>query len=112
MYGTLGGGGGSFPGGIHDMLECPCSKNYIGKTRHQLRVHIGEHTGSMKHEDHNSPLTQHFAAVDDARPDELKVKSIYALNSSFCRGKFNTVLHHKEKYESINWELWPQQDLT
>lgn len=30
------------------MLECPCKKYYIGKTKKQLRIRIGEHLRSIK----------------------------------------------------------------
>lgn len=30
------------------MIECPCKKVYIGKTKHQLRICIGEHLRDIK----------------------------------------------------------------
>lgn len=67
------------------MLECPCSKYYIGKTKWQLRVHIGKHIDSIKYGDKRSPLAQRFMAMHCEMPDGLKVKEIFALNLSALR---------------------------
>lgn len=35
------------------IFECPCKKFYVGKTKHQLRVRVGEHLNSIRNK--NNP---------------------------------------------------------
>lgn len=44
-------------------ITCPCPKIYVGKTKRQLRVRIGEHLGEIKDKSKipEKPLAKHFA---------------------------------------------------
>lgn len=88
------------------MLECPCKKYYIGKTKRQLRIHIGEHLRSIKNigneetkkkKEDLSLLALHFADFHGGSTAGIKVKGIYALNFPPRRGDFDTILLQKEK---------------
>lgn len=83
------------------MLTCPCNKNYIGKTKRQLRVRIGEHISGIRNKKKNKeddrPIPVHFAKFHDSNPRGLTVKGIYVLNLPPRRGDFKTILLQKEK---------------
>lgn len=84
------------------MLTCPCQKMYIGKTKRQLKIRIGEHLRDIKKErdpekGQESPVPKHFAQYHQCRTDGLKVKGIYALKLP-TRGDFDRILLQKEKW--------------
>lgn len=79
------------------MLTCPCNKIYIGKTKLQLLVRIGEHISSIKKKDDARLNPLHFAKFHNGDPKGLTVKGIYVLNLPPRRGDFDTILLQKEK---------------
>lgn len=79
------------------MLTCPCNQIYIGKTKRQLRIRIGEHIGSIKKKDDDRPIPLHFARLYNGDPKGLMVQGIYVLNLPPRRGGFDTILLQKEK---------------
>lgn len=71
---------------------------YIGKTKRQLCIRIGEHLRDIKKKEPDSPLAQHFLQFHQASTDRLKVKGIYALKLSNRRGDFDRILLKKDKF--------------
>lgn len=62
------------------MLCCLCNKMYIGKTKRQLRIRIGEHIASIKKQDDERPLALHFTQFHQGNPNGVTVKGVYVLN--------------------------------
>lgn len=79
------------------MLTCPCGLIYVGKTKRQLRVRVGEHVQSILNKDDDRPLSLHFLEKHDGDPSGLKCKGIYKLNLPPRRGDFDKMLYQKEK---------------
>ena len=42
------------------MLKCPCGLCYVGKTKRELKVRIGEHKSNIRNHDEKSPVARHF----------------------------------------------------
>ncbi|CAI9573182.1 unnamed protein product [Staurois parvus] len=80
------------------ILTCPCKKMYIGKTKRQLKVRIGEHFRDIRSNDPESNLAQHYAKYHGGKLDGTKVKGFYALHFPQRRGDFDRELLKKEKY--------------
>lgn len=68
------------------MLECPCEKFYIGKTKRQLKVCIGEHLCAIRNRtregDKINLMVTHFREVHGGSIKCLSVKSFFALSLS------------------------------
>lgn len=79
------------------MLTCPCNKFYIGKTKRQLCVRIGENMREMKDKESEKPLAKHFQKVHRGSYEGLKIKGICALKLPPRRRDFDEVLL-KEKW--------------
>ena len=95
------------------MLTCPCPKIYVGKTKRQLKVRIGEHIRDIRNEEkeeekrkkpgyiekfHDSPVARHFLQFHGGKSDGLKVKGFYTLNLPARRGDHDKILNQKEKW--------------
>lgn len=78
------------------VLECPCHKLYVGKTKRQLRVRFGEHLKSIRLKEETS-VAQHFLDFHQGKTTGLRVKGFYALSLTDRRGDFDRVLLRKEK---------------
>lgn len=79
------------------MLECPCRKLYVGKTKHSLKIRIGEHLSSIRLPDDETLISEHFTKHHNGQTKGLKVKKFHALKLPNRRGDFNTILLRKEK---------------
>lgn len=79
------------------MLTCPCGLIYVGKTKRQLRIRVGEHVQSTINKEDDRPLALHFLREYEGDPKGLKCKGIYKLNLLSRRGDFDRVLYQKEK---------------
>lgn len=79
------------------MLTCPCGLIYVGKTKWQLKIRIGEHVQSIINKEDDHPLSLHFLKVHEGEPSGLKCKGIYKLNLPLRRGDFDRILYQKEK---------------
>ena len=42
------------------MLKCPCCLCYVGKTKRELKIRIGEHKSNIRNNDEKSPVARHF----------------------------------------------------
>lgn len=82
------------------MITCPCPKIYIGKTKRQLKVRIGEHLREIndKTKIPEKPLAKHFAQYYGGSSWAMKVKGIYILKLPPRRGNFDLILQKKEKW--------------
>lgn len=82
------------------MITCPCPKIYIGKTKRQLKVRIGERLREIndKTKIPEKPLAKHFAQYHSGSSRGMKVKGIYALKLPPRRGDFDRILQQKEKW--------------
>lgn len=60
-------------------IQCPCNKMYIGKSKRQLCILIGEHLRHIRQKEPDSPLAQYFLHYHQASTSGLKVKGILAL---------------------------------
>lgn len=49
------------------ILECPCKKMYVGKTKCQLRIRFDEHVKSFG-QGEDTPVALHFAAFHGGQP--------------------------------------------
>lgn len=78
------------------ILECPCNKLYVSKTKRQLWIRISEHLKSIKLKE-ETPVAQHFSMYHSGKSSGLRFKGFFALNLSACRGDFDRVLLKKEK---------------
>lgn len=78
------------------ILQCPCKKLYVGKTKCQLRIRIGEHLKSIKLKE-ETPVAQHFLQFHEGKSSDLRFNGFFVLNLSARRGDFDTVLLKKEK---------------
>lgn len=78
------------------ILECPCHKLYVGKTKRQLRIRFAEHLKSIRLKE-KTPIAQHFLDFHQGNTSGLKVKGFYALDLPERRGDFDTVLQQREK---------------
>lgn len=81
-------------------ITCSCPKIYVGKTKRQLRVHIGEHLCEIndKSKIPEKPLAKHFAQYHGGNSRGMKVKGIYALKLPSRRGDFDCILLQKENW--------------
>lgn len=79
------------------MLTCPCKKIYIGKTKRQFRIRLGEHMREILEKNPDKPLARHFAQYHWGKLSDMQVKGIYALNISSRRGDFDQIFQQKEK---------------
>lgn len=91
------------------MITCPCPKIYIGKTKRQLRVCIGEHLREIndKTKIPLKPLAKHFAQFHGGVSRAMVVKGIYALNLPSRRSNFDRIHLQKEK-----WWVYRLKSLT
>lgn len=80
------------------MLTCPCDKIYIGKTKHPLKIRIGEHIREIKAEDPEKPLAWHFVKYHDGNLESMSLKGIHALKLPPKRDDFNLILLQIEKW--------------
>lgn len=71
---------------------------YVGKTKRQLRIRIGEHITSIKKKDDERPLAMNFNQCHQGDPKRLMVRSISVLNLPTRRGDFDTILLQKDLY--------------
>lgn len=78
------------------MLTCSCDKIYIGKTKRQLKIRVGEHMREIKEKNPEKPLAKHFCIFHKVNLGGMKIKGIYALKLSPRRGDFKTVLFRKK----------------
>lgn len=84
------------------ILACPCKKFYVGKTKRQLRIRIGECLSSIRNpRSHDkpgrTPIAQHFDGFNKSFPDSIRIKGFFALTLSNRRSDFDTVLLWKKK---------------
>lgn len=84
------------------MLTYPCGLIYVGKTKRQLKVRVGEHVQRIIKKDDECPLSLHFLKVHGGEPKGLKCKGIYRLNLPPTRGDFDRILYQKEKMWIFN----------
>ena len=42
------------------LLKCPCGLCYVGKTKRELKIRIGEHKSNIRNRDEKSPVARHF----------------------------------------------------
>lgn len=80
------------------MITCPCNKMYIGKTKRQLRIRLGEHMREIGEKNPDKPVARHFAQFHQGKLSGMRVKGIYVLNLSSRRGNYDQVLQQKEKW--------------
>lgn len=78
------------------ILECPCHKLYVGKTKHQLQVRFAEHLKSIRLKE-KTRIAQHFLKFHQWSVSGLSVKGFFALNLSDRRRDYDTVLMRKER---------------
>lgn len=62
------------------ILECPCHKLYVGKTKRQLRVRFAEHLKSIRLKE-DTPIAQHFLEFHQSNTCGLKVKGLFCPQS-------------------------------
>lgn len=61
------------------IIECPCHKYYMDKTKRTLKVKIGKHLARISGKDDETPIDQHFAQFHNGQPKGLKIKGSFAL---------------------------------
>lgn len=89
------------------MLTCVCVLQYIGSTKHELRVRIQEHQSRIKHSVLKAPLVQHFwdknhkfnyfnfVVLEKGSMQPCEHKDLYRLllqQETFWISKLNTVM--------------------
>lgn len=81
------------------VIKCPCSKQYIGRTKRILHVRLGEHVANIKHGFSKHSLSKHYALKHDCNPEGTTFLGI----NKFCghkRGSDSNMVREVSRLET------------
>ncbi|OCT94668.1 hypothetical protein XELAEV_18012353mg [Xenopus laevis] len=82
------------------MLKCPCGKAYVGKTKREIRVRIGEHKRAIDNCDlekqkYVAPVSKHFKEQGH-NSKQLRWMVLQIVDTPSRGGNYNRLLLQKE----------------
>lgn len=84
--------------GVVYLLQCPCGKQYVGKTKRAFRVRMGEHFRNIKNGLLSHNVSSHFLTHHNCSPLGISFSIIEVVQKNWRGGNFERFLSKREMY--------------
>lgn len=74
--------------GVIYLIECPCKKQYVGRTKRALKVRIAEHVGNIKKGYEKHSLSSHFKTTHSQDPTGLTFTALEKVENDWRGGDY------------------------